>query len=191
MDDFCKRLDSTASEDVRSVDALLPMVYEELRRMADARMAGQSESHTLQPTALVHEAWLRITGNSECTWNDRAHFMATAATAMRTILIDHARKKTRKKRGGGEWKRVDIDQVELTAPDAEEVILAVDEALQRLEQVNPKWARVVVMKFFGGLSNREVAETMDIGTTSVDRYWAGAKAWLMNEFRGERPRDPE
>lgn len=157
--------------------------------MADAQMAGQPNLHTLQSTALVHEAWLRMVNEEDRPWQNRSHFLATAATAMRTILIDHARKKTRKKRGGGNWKSINIDEIELASPAPEEIILAVDEALERLEKVNPKWARVVVMKFFGGMSNREVAEALDIGTSSVDRYWAGSKAWLMNELHAVQIQD--
>lgn len=186
MDDFTKALNAASSEDGRSATALLPLVYEELRRLANAQMAAQPGFHTLQSTALVHEAWLRMAGDNDRTWQSHSHFMATAATAMRSILIDHARKKTRKKRGGGEWRRIDIDEIELTAPAPAEVILAVDDALQKLEKINPRWAQVVVMKFYGGMNSREIAEAMDIGSSSVDRYWAGSKAWLMNELCAAR-----
>ncbi len=182
MNDFTRALHSVAQGDNHSSDALLPLVYDELRRLAYAHMAQQSPNHTLQPTALVHEAWLRMVGNEDRTWQNRTHFFATAATAMRNILIDHARKKSRIKRGGDQI-RVDMEHLDSVVPELDEFILMVEEALQRLEQVNPKWARIVVMKYYGGMTNKEVAGALEISESSVERYWAGAKAWLLNEIR--------
>lgn len=171
---------SAASE--RSADARLPQLYEELRQLASARMAAQAPDHTLQPTALVHEAWLRMLKNTERTWQNRAYFFAAASTAMRNILIDHARKKTCQKRGG-DWQRLDIDQLEIAAAEPDNLMLLVDDALQQLERINPEWTQIVVMKYFGGLNNREVAECMDISERSVKRYWAGARLWLLKQIK--------
>lgn len=184
MDEFTRVLNSAADGDAHAANAMLPLVYEELRRLAYSHMASQSPGHTLQPTALVHEAWLRMVDDENRTWNNRNHFFAAAATAMRNILIDHARKKSRLKRGGDQ-QRVDLEKFEISIPEMDEFILKVDEALQRLEEVNPKWARIVVMKYFGGMTNKEVAQAQEISESSVERYWAGAKAWLLNEIKSQ------
>ena len=180
MDDFTTILNSAAGGDDRSAKALLPQVYEELRKLAHARMSGQA-SHTLQPTALVHEAWLRMVDNEDRTWHNRAYFCSAASTAMRNILIDHARKKAAIKHGG-DRKRLDFDELDLATDEPDELILLVEDALQRLEQVNPKWARIVVMKYFGGMTNKEVAEALNIGESTVERYWAGARTWLYKQI---------
>lgn len=181
MNDFTRVLHSASQGDSQSAEALLPLVYDELRKLARARMANQSAAHTLQPTALVHEAWLRMVTGQERTWQNRAYFFSAAATAMRNILIDHARKKASLKHGGNQ-SRIDLEHLDLSSPEPDELILMVDEALKRLEQVNPKWARIVVMKYFGGMTNLEVAESLNISQSSVDRYWAGAKAWLYRQI---------
>lgn len=160
-----------------SAEALLPRVYEELHRLARARMAGRSRDHTLQPTALVHEAWLKLVHDEDRTWQDQTHFMAVAATAMRQVLVGHARGKARMKRGGGR-QRVDLEMSELAEPPPDEKILMVEEALVELERIHPDWARVVVMKYFGGMLNKEAAESLGIGERTVERYWAAARAWL-------------
>lgn len=160
-----------------SAEALLSEVYEELRKIACHKMAGQSAAHTLQPTALVHEAWMKLNVQPGVEWESKANFIAVAATAMRHILIDHARTNLSQKRGGGH-QRVDLDEVDFARPERDETILIVDEALAVLERDNPEWARIVVMKYFGGMTNREVAEVLDVGERSVERYWAAAKTWL-------------
>jgi RNA polymerase sigma factor (TIGR02999 family) len=172
------RGEAQASED------LLPLVYNELRRLAAARMARETAGQTLQPTALVHEAWLQLVGSRERVWHGRAHFFGAAADAMRRILIDNARRKAALKRGGGREK-VDLDQVELPAPSPEESVLLIDEALERLAEEDPEQARIVVLKFFGGLTNQEVAENLEIGVRSVERQWACAKARLFRSIRGQ------
>ena len=182
MDDFTLILQSASQGDSRSAEALLPLVYDELRKLAHSRMAGQAASHTLQPTALVHEAWLRMVNHNDRTWHNRAYFFSAASTAMRNILIDHARKKAAIKHGGN-MKRIDFDQIELAGDAPEARILMVEDALQRLEQVNPKWAHIVVMKYYGGMTNREVAQAQEISESSVERYWAGAKTWLYKQIR--------
>jgi len=170
------RGEKAASED------LLPLVYEELRKLAAARMARESAGQTLQATALVHEAWLRLVGDEEQDWKSRAYFFAAASEAMRRILVEHARRKARLKHGGGK-ERVNIENVDLpeTAPD--EKILLVNDALRQLEQSQPERARVVSLKFFGGLTNKEVADVMEIGERSVDRHWVCAKAWLFQKLQ--------
>jgi RNA polymerase sigma factor (TIGR02999 family) len=161
-----------------SVD-LLPLVYEELRRIASARMAREAAGHTLQPTALVHEAWLRLVGDGAATnWQSRGHFFAAAATAMRRILVENARRKRRLKRGGGE-AHVSVDEVDVAAPGPNEDILQIHEALTKLEQANPQQARIVELKFFGGLTNEEVAEHLGIAERTVYRQWVCAKARLF------------
>ena len=167
-----KRGENQASEQ------LLPLVYEELRRLAAARMAQESVGQTLQPTALVHEAWLQLVGEGGRSWQNRAHFFGAAADAMRRILIDKARRKSRLKHGGGQ-SRLNIDDLELAETIPDDNILLINEALERLEKEDPEQARVVVMKFFGGLTNLEVAENLDIAERTVDRHWACAKARLF------------
>lgn len=172
------RGETTASE------RLLPLVYEELRRLAAARMAQEAAGHTLQPTALVHEAWLRLVMESDRSWENRAHFFRTAALAMRRILVDRARNKASLKRGGGR-ERVNIDDIELAASSPDERVLLVDGALDRLEAEDPESAHIVVLKFFGGLTNREVAESLGVTERTVERQWAYAKASLFQMIRHE------
>lgn len=170
------RGEKQASED------LLPLVYEELRRLAAARMAQEAAGQTLQPTALVHEAWLQLVGDKERNWQNRAHFFGAAADAMRRILIDKARRKSRLKHGGGQ-SRLNIEDLDLAETTPDDNVLLIDEALGALEQEDPEQARIVVLKFFGGLTNQEVAENMGIGERSVDRQWACAKARLFRWIR--------
>ena len=170
------RGEKQASED------LLPLVYEELRRLAAARMAQEAAGQTLQPTALVHEAWLQLVGDKERNWQNRAHFFGAAADAMRRILIDKARRKSRLKHGGGQ-SRLNIEDLDLAETTPDDNVLLIDEALGELEQEDPEQARIVVLKFFGGLTNQEVAENMGIGERSVDRQWACAKARLFRWIR--------
>lgn len=164
---------------------LFPLVYDELRRLAAARLQRGLSNQTLQPTALVHEAWLQLArGGDERTWKNRAHFFGAAADAMRQILIESARKKSRLKRGGGQI-HLNIEDVEIAAVSAEDHVLLIDEALKRLEAESPEEARVVVLKFFGGLTNEEVAETLGTSRRTVDRQWAAAKVWMFQEIRNE------
>jgi RNA polymerase sigma factor (TIGR02999 family) len=163
-----------------SVD-LLPLVYGDLRRHAAVRMAHESAGQTLQPTALVHEAWLRISGGHQ-GWQNRAHFFGAAAEAMRRILIENARRKSRLKRGGGQL-RLDVDQLELAAATPDDKMLLIDEALERLQADDPEKAQVVILKFFGGRTNQEVAETLGVTERTVERHWAYAKAWLFRSIR--------
>ena len=163
-------------------EELLPLVYNDLRRLAAARMAREPEGQTLQPTALVHEAWLRLVGNDDRSWKNRAYFFAAAAEAMRRILIECARRKARLKCGGGQH-RLNIDELELAEVGPDEKILLVDEALQQLDSEHPERARVVVLKFFGGLTNKEVADTLGVSERTVDRHWVCAKTWLYRRIQ--------
>jgi RNA polymerase sigma factor (TIGR02999 family) len=163
-------------------EKLLPLVYDELRRMAAARMVRESDGQTLQATALVHEAWLRLVSDGDRSWQNRAHFFGAAFEAMRRILIERARRRSSLKHGGGK-ERLDIEGLELAETTPDDKVLLVNEALQQLEASQPERARVVVLKYFGGLTNKQVAETMDIGERSVDRHWMCAKNWLFQKIR--------
>jgi RNA polymerase sigma factor (TIGR02999 family) len=176
--DAINRGESRASED------LLPLVYDELRHLASARMTGEAAGQTLQPTALVHEAWLRLVRVEGRTWRNRAHFFRAAAQAMRRILVDRARHKLSLKCGGG-GEKVSIENVELAATTTDDRVLLVDEGLERLEKEDPESARVITLKFFGGLTNKEVAKIMGITERSVERQWAYAKASLFEMIRKE------
>jgi RNA polymerase sigma factor (TIGR02999 family) len=166
-------------------EKLLPLVYDDLRRHAAARMAREAAGQTLQPTALVHEAWLRIVGNGDRTWQNRAHFFGAAAEAMRRILIENARRKSRLKRGANQV-RLDIDQLELAATTPDEKVVLIDEALEQLQAQDPDKARIVVLKFFGGRTNEEVAEILGVTERTVERRWAYAKAWLYQIIRTQK-----
>ena len=185
MDDLPIIMNADSPDADRSASALLPMVYEELRRLAYARMSTESLGHTLQPTALVHEAWIRMVDNKDRTWQNKAYFFSAAAIAMRRILVDHARRKMRIKHGGGQ-QRLNIDELEVVGSVPDEKILLVEEALNELEQVNEQRAKVVVMKYYGEMTNREVAEALGIGERTVDRHWACAKVWLFEKIRAKQ-----
>lgn len=165
-------------------EKLLPLVYDDLRRLAMARMANEAAGHTLQPTALVHEAWLRLVSDGDRTWQNRAHFFGAAAEAMRRILIEKARRKSRLKHGGGQ-ARFNIEDLELADSTPDDKVLLINEALESLEAQDPELARIVVLKFFGGLNRQEVAESLDISKRMADRQWAYAKAWLLRHIRAQ------
>lgn len=165
-------------------ETLLPMVYEELHRIAIARMAHEKPGQTLQATALVHEAWLALGGNNGQTWESRAHFFGAAANAMRQILALAARRKARLKHGGGQV-RLNIEDVDPAAPATEDRLLLLNEALERLEQEDAEQARIVVLKYFGGLTNEEVSQSLGLSPRTVDRQWACAKAWLFHWMRNK------
>lgn len=179
-------LEAVGAGDEQAAEKLLPLVYDELRRLATSRMAQQPPGQTLQATALVHEAWLRLVGSGRQHWESRRHFFSAAAEAMRHILIDRARKRQCRRHGGGQ-ERLDIDEVEVAAPAEDEVLLALNEALDELEQTDPAKAEVVKLKFFIGLSEREAAELLGVSERTVERRWAYAQAWLFE--RMERGKD--
>ncbi len=175
-------LDAVGLGDTEAAEQLLPLVYEELRRLAAARMVHQPPGQTLQPTALVHEAWLRLGGGQGTRWESRQHFFAAAAQAMRHVLIERARRKLRA-RHGGEWKRVDLDAVEAPVPTDDERLLLIDSALDELAAVAPEKAEVVKLRFFVGLDEKETAELLHVSPRTVERYWSYAKAWLFEHLK--------
>jgi RNA polymerase sigma factor (TIGR02999 family) len=180
MSDVTRLLEAAAASDGQAAADLLPLVYDELRKLAAARLADEKPGQTLQATALVHEAYLRLVGGAQPQdWNGRGHFFAAAAEAMRRILIDRARDKHRLKRGGGR-RRVNLDALDnpATAPDAD--LLELDRALDRLAGTNPRAAELVKLKFFAGLTLREVAAALGLPARSADRLWAFARAWLID-----------
>jgi len=170
MSDVTRILDRAQQGDPHAAEELLPFVYEELRKLAAARMANEAAGHTLQPTALVHEAWLRLVGDDGKEWGGRAHFFGAAAEAMRRILVDRARAKRALKRGG-ELKRLNIDDVELAAPMPDDELLALDEALDRLATVDTRAADMVKLCFFVGLTQEEAARELGISIATAERVW--------------------
>ena len=169
MSDVTRILDAMHQGDPKAAEELLPLVYEELRRLAAHKMAGEAPGQTLQPTALVHEAWLRLAGSTDQTWKSRSHFFAAAAEAMRRILIDHARRKNRVRHGRG-LTRVDLDGVELAAQTPDDTLLRVDEALEKLAGEDPVKAQLVKLRFFVGLSIPDACRALDLSETTGKRY---------------------
>jgi RNA polymerase sigma factor (TIGR02999 family) len=167
--------------DPKVADELLPLVYEELRKLAAARMARENPGHTLQPTALVHEAWLRLVGDENVRWDGRAHFFGAAAEAMRRILIDRARRRNAS-RHGGDQQRVDLEAVEIAAPDDDDQLLAVNEALEKFAAQDKLKAELVKLRYFAGLTIEEAAQVLRISEPTANRYWTFAKAWLHREI---------
>jgi RNA polymerase sigma factor (TIGR02999 family) len=172
--------------DRKAAEELLTLVYQELRRLAAVLMAQQSPGQTLQPTALVHEAWLKLAGGKAQTWNDRKHFFSTAAQAMRQILTDRARKKQAQRHGGGR-ERVDLDAIEIETPAPHEKLLELNEALDQLAATQPAKAEVVKLKFFIGLKESEIAELLGLTERTVRRYWAYSQVWLF-DYMKKQPR---
>ena len=178
MTDVTRLLDAAAAWDRQAAADLFPHVYDELRRLAAVRLAGEKPGHTLNATALVHEAYLRLIGpEANAPFANRRHFFAAAAQAMRHILVDSARRKAAHKRGGARG-RVDVDVGALAAPDADDELLAVHEALDGLAATDPQAAELVNLRYFVGLSIPDAAEVLGIGARSADRVWAFARAWL-------------
>lgn len=182
VSDVTRILEKVEQGDGRAAAELLPLVYEELRRLAAHKLSGEPSGQTLQATALVHEAWLRLVRSEEQTWQNRGHFFAAAAEAMRRILVENARRKARLKRGG-DRQRVDLNQLDLAETSPDEKVLLIDEALEQLQQQDPQRARVVVLKFFGGLTNQEVAASLGVTERTVERHWSYARAWLFRAIR--------
>jgi RNA polymerase sigma factor (TIGR02999 family) len=183
MSEVSQILCALADGDAQAADRLLPLVYEELRRLAAQKLAHEKPGQTLQATALVHEAYLRLVGTDDAThWQTRGHFFAAAAEAMRRILINRARDKGRLKRGG-ERQRLDLDAVDVADTASEEVTLAVDEAIERLEQQNKPCADLVKLRFFAGLTMEQAAAALGIAPRTAHRYWTFARAWLYDALR--------
>ncbi len=171
--------------DESAAERLLPLVYDELRRLAAARMAKEPPGQTLQPTALVHEAWLRLVGGGNEQWNGRGHFFGAAAEAMRRILIDRARKRHRKRHGDG-LVRIDLDGLDVAITTDEDLLLRVNDALEKLEVEAPERAQLVKLRFFAGMSVSETAEALGIAPATAKRYWAFARAWLLVELKNSQ-----
>lgn len=180
-------LDDLGPEDPRNATELLPLVYQELRRFAAAKLSRELPGQTLQATALVHEAWLRLHCSEQQSWQNRAHFFSAAAEAMRRILVEAARRKHQLKRGG-QWRRVEWDSLDLPAMSQDDRVLAVDEALDELAQVSPVEAEVVKLRFFAGLEHTEIATVLKLSERTVHRYWAFAKVWLLAWLKQEAER---
>jgi RNA polymerase sigma factor (TIGR02999 family) len=170
--------------DPHAAGQLLPLVYEELRKLAAAKMAQEQQGQTLQATALVHEAWLRLGGmETPQAWNGRGHFFGAAAEAMRRILVDAARRKGRRRHGGG-LERVPVDEIDIAASVPEDRLVQVSDALEEMEREAPEAAQVVKLRYFAGFTQEQVAETLGISLRSAERQWTWAKAWLFHKIRG-------
>ncbi|MEM8946072.1 MAG: ECF-type sigma factor [Planctomycetota bacterium] len=175
-------LGQAAGGNEQAANDLMPRVYRQLRVIADQRMASENVGHTLQATALVNEVFLRLFGKRELSWQNRAHFYATAAEAMRRVLIDHAKAKGRKKRGGS-GRKMPLNVADLASEENPDQILALDAALCRLEEQNPEAAGVVRLRFYAGLSVDQTAEALEMSPRTVDRRWKFARAWLFDQLR--------
>jgi RNA polymerase sigma factor (TIGR02999 family) len=175
-------LEAVGAGDEHAAEKLLPLVYEELRRLAAARMAHMPPGQTLQPTALVHEAWLRLVGAQQPLWNSRGHFFAAAAEAMRRILVERARRRAAEKHGGG-LRRVDLDQVDIAEEANSDLLIVLDEALTALAERDPTAAQLIKLRFFAGLPNAQAAELLGVPERTAKRAWAYARAWLYQEIR--------
>src|SRR5262245_26670945 len=186
MSDVTQILHAIAQGDPAAPGQLLPLVYDELRRLAAHRLAHQTPGQTLQPTALVHEAYLRLVGDPEGhDWDSRGHFFAAAAEAMRRILVENARRKGRRKHGG-DLIRHDLDDAEqVTEPEVREDLLALDEALTKLTSVDPQAAQLVQLRYFAGLSIPDAAKALGVSPRTADRLWAFARVWLLREVGGD------
>jgi RNA polymerase sigma factor (TIGR02999 family) len=181
MNEVTRTLDRLHQGEAKAAEELLPLVYDELRKLAAVKMAQQPPGHTLQATALVHEAWLRIVGSGKQQWEHRRHFFAAAAEAMRHVLIDRARRRQCRRHGGG-WEKVPLEEVEVGAPADQETLLALNEALGQFEKLDPVRAEVVKLRFFVGLSERETAELLGFSERTIQRHWAYAQAWLFERL---------
>ena len=189
MNDVTRILSAIEQGDPKASEELLPLVYGELRRLAKQRLAQEKPGQTLQATALVHEAYLRLVDGEEAQrWNSRGHFFAAAAEAMRRILVENARRK-RAEKHGGRLERQDLDDVDIAAPAPSEDLLALDEALAKLEAEDPVKAQLVKLRYFAGLTEDEAASALGISRTTAQRHWRYAKVWLLDELRGRRGRE--
>jgi RNA polymerase sigma factor (TIGR02999 family) len=185
VSDVTRILESIQGGDPKASEELLPLVYEELRKLAASKMAREGQEHTLQATALVHEAWLALIGDENVKWEGRAHFFGAAAEAMRRILINNARKRRAPLHGGGQ-QRLDIQEIELAGAKKDDEMLAVDEALEKFALHDPVKAELVKLKYFAGLNNEEAAAVLGVSEPTVKRYWAYAKAWLLASIESSR-----
>jgi len=181
MSDVTRILSAIEQGNSKASEELLPLVYNELRRMAAHKMSAERPGHTLQPTALVHEAWLALVDSPNQSWQNRAHFFGAAAEAMRRILIARARSKNRQRRGSG-VAHLDVDELEIASPAPENQLLALNDALDRFAKLEPQQAELVKLRYFVGLKIEEAAEILGISKATAKRWWAYARAWLFNEI---------
>jgi RNA polymerase sigma factor (TIGR02999 family) len=182
MSEVTQILGQIEDGDGQAAEKLLPLVYDELRKLAAAKMAKEDPGQTLQATALVHEAYIRLVDTEKVKhWNSRGHFFGAAAEAMRRILVEQARRKRSVKSGGGHDRQC-LEESEIVAPEPDQDILALDEALTRLAQSDPRVAELIQLRFFGGLTVREAAKLIGVSSRTADDYWAYAKAWMLNEI---------
>jgi RNA polymerase sigma factor (TIGR02999 family) len=187
MSEVTRILSAIGNGDPNAAGELLPLVYEELRKLAAYKLAQETPGQTLQPTALVHQAYLRLVGEEhESNWNSRGHFFGACAEAMRRILVENARRKQCEKHGGG-LSRQELDPEQITAPEFREDLVALDDALTKLAVVNPQCAQLVQLRYFAGLSIPDAAQALNISPRSADRLWAYARAWLHQEMVGAKP----
>ena len=185
MSDVTELLNAIDAGDPKAAEKLLPLVYEELRKLAAHRMAEEKPGQTLQATALVHEAWLRLSGSEEQQlWKSRGHFFGAAAESMRRILVDRARRKARL-RHGGELERVDLAHVTIATEDNEDTVLAIHEALEKLAVESPQKAEIVKLRYFTGLEHGEIAQVLGVSEPTVRRHWAYARSWLYAELKAK------
>ena len=180
MKDVTRILSAIEGGDAREADKLLPLVYKELRHLAAQKMSRESPGHTLQATALVHEAYIRLVGSEAQNWNGRTHFFAAAAEAMRRILIDNARRKKGLKHGG-RHQMANLDEVEIAIEERSEDVIALDEALARLAEEDPVKANLVKLRYFAGLTIEQAADMLRISRSTADRYWSYSRVWLFHE----------
>ena len=181
MSDVTRILTAIEQGDAKSSEELLPVVYNELRRMAAHKMASEPAGHTLQPTALVHEAWLQLVAPPAQSWQNRAHFFGAAAEAMRRLLIARARRKNRQRRGSGTL-HLDVDELEIASSAPDDQLLALNDALDRFAVLEPQQAELVKLRYFVGMKIPEAAEVLGISEATAKRWWAYARAWLFNEI---------
>ena len=182
MSDVTVILDAIQKGDSKAAEELIPLVYDELRKLAAFKLAEQPPGQTLQPTALVHEVYLRLLGNGNHSWQDRKHFFAAAAEAMRHLLVDRARRKAAARHGGG-WQRIDLDNVVIASSTSDENILLISEALEKLTAHDAASADLVKLRFFGGLTFSQAAGVLGISERTAQRSWAYARAWLFREIK--------
>jgi RNA polymerase sigma factor (TIGR02999 family) len=182
MSDVTSILAAIEQGDAKATDELLPLVYQELRRMAAHKMANERAGHTLQATALVHEAWLKLVDSPNQSWQNRAHFFGAAAEAMRRILIGRARQKNTQRRGSGA-PHLDVDELEISSPAPDDQLLSLNDALDRFTALEPRQAELVKLRYFVGMKTDEAAEILGISEATAKRWWAYARAWLFHEIR--------
>ena len=186
VSDVARILDRVQHGEPKAAEELLPLVYDELRRLAAHRLAGEQNNRTLQPTALVHEAWLKLAGAHEQNWNGRQHFFAAAAEAMRRILVDRARRRLAAKRGAGETN-LDSENLDIPAPAPDNQLLAVHEALEKFAALDTRKAELVKLRYFVGMTFEEASEALGIAVPTAKQWWAYSRAWLRVEISGAVP----